>query len=140
MNLAIHPSALQILFSSFTYLQLQYVYGHTVCTYTLFCILYLFYFIFKTDSMPKESLFRSSILAGKQYLLQWSNAQTVKINSMKRWSLVFGLICVKRRKLSGEFRLNSFSKWKQTSNSLVFYCKNWTKTKVYPTQYLKSSE
>jgi hypothetical protein len=53
--------------------------GHAVCTYFIGFISYLFYFIFKTDSMPKESLFSSSILAGKQYLamVKRSNCENI---------------------------------------------------------------
>ena len=63
--------------------------GHAVCTYFIPFISYLFYFIFKTDSMPpKDSLFSSSILAWKQYR---SNAQTVKIFT---WNLNDDLWCL----------------------------------------------
>ena len=62
--------------------------GHAVCTYFIPFISYLFYFIFKTDSMPKDSLFSSSILAWKQYQ---SNAQTVTIFT---WNLNDDLWCL----------------------------------------------
>ena len=58
--------------------------GHAVCTYFIGFISYLFYFIFKTDSMPKESLFRSSILAEKQY---HCNGQTLKLWKWIAWNL-----------------------------------------------------